>query len=359
MKKTGILLALAVFLLSLSGCSCSHDWSEASCETARTCTKCSETEGEPLGHDWLAPDCETAEVCSRCSQSRGEALGHDWLAASCTEPETCSRCGQTQGTLLDHSYGEWVLGEAEMSRSCNACGAEETAELTPERYAQQLMAGHWDFLALWAEGDYTDPYRRQDAYVTYHAKADADGAFCLKLGDGREYLLRWEYASVDPEKNVYTYTMTREDNQAQASAYLVRLEGKDQLVLPFAKDVQIYLFRDYRLLEGMMGTWRAKEDNIDYVLDLAEDHTFTGDVQGEVNGTWYLRPLKELNTNYSCIGLTLLGTRGEEPFEHMILIPVYGDPSTEDIAQQLRKMGNFSFAPLKDDVKVSFRRLDN
>ena len=45
------LLACALLALMLSGCACKHEWKEATCTTPRTCTKCGETEGEPLGHD--------------------------------------------------------------------------------------------------------------------------------------------------------------------------------------------------------------------------------------------------------------------------------------------------------------------
>lgn len=46
---------------------CSHNWQEATCNKSKTCAKCGETLGEPLGH--------TTEfgVCSRC----GENLS-DW-----------------------------------------------------------------------------------------------------------------------------------------------------------------------------------------------------------------------------------------------------------------------------------------
>ena len=353
-KNVCILILLVMVLLALSGCSCSHEWTEAGCETPKICAKCDAVEGEALGHDWAAPDCTVAEACSRCGETRGEALGHDWMAASCAAPETCSRCGELQGQVLEHTFGEWMLGETEMSRTCAVCGAEETAEVSQEVYAQQLLVGHWDFLVLFQDGNITEPYRREDAYVAYCAKASADGTFWLRVGHDKEYTLRWEYDAHDPEKNIYTYTMIREDTQGQATAYLQRLEGMDQLMLPFAEGVQIFLFRDSRLTEGMVGTWRSTENGVDYTLVLAEDHTFTGDVGGEVSGTWYLRPLRELNTNYYCIGLTLLGTRGEEPFEHMELIAVYGDPMETDISKQLQQTGRFSLVVQEDAPVAEF-----
>ncbi|MBR4462461.1 MAG: Ig-like domain-containing protein, partial [Erysipelotrichaceae bacterium] len=31
---------------------CDHEWTDATCTEAKTCSKCGETEGDPLGHDW-------------------------------------------------------------------------------------------------------------------------------------------------------------------------------------------------------------------------------------------------------------------------------------------------------------------
>ncbi len=331
-KKICVLIPAVILLLALSGCSCSHEWMEADCVTPKTCSKCDAVEGE--------------------------ALGHDYLPASCTTPETCARCGETRGDVLEHSYGEWFLGETEMIRSCQSCGAEETAEVTPELYARQLMIGHWDFLLLIQDGDITDAYRREDAYVAYWAKADADGSFCLRVGEDKEFALRWEYSDYDPEKNVYAYTMTRQDTQGQLSAYLMQQEnGMRQLVLPFAEGVQIYLFQDSRLTEGMAGTWQDTEDGVDYSLTLAPDRTFTGDVEGQVSGTWYLRPLKMYHESYHYMGITLLGKRGEEPFEHFVLIALWGDPTEYDVVEELQRTGYFSLALREDGSKVDFRRV--
>lgn len=329
MKKTlFVLICLSLFLLGLSGCGCSHEWIQADCTAPKTCAQCAETEGE--------------------------ALGHDWQAASCLAAETCSRCGETQGDVLPHTYGEWTLGESEMIRTCSGCSAAETREIPPEVAAQQMLVGHWDFLVLFHEGSMTDPYRRPDPYVAYSAEAEEDGTFRLAVGEDKEYTLRWEYDAFDSEKNIYTYTMTREDTQNQATAYLQRLEGMDQLMLPFADGVQIFLFRDMRMVNGVIGTWRDTEESVDYILSLHDDRTFTGDVDGAVTGTWYLRPLKELNTDYYCIGLTLIGTRGEAAFNHLALLPVYGDPAQVDLTRQLQQNG-FQLMPEGSASAVRFR----
>ena len=36
----------------LTGCNMSHEWQEATCTEAKTCSVCGETEGKALGHTW-------------------------------------------------------------------------------------------------------------------------------------------------------------------------------------------------------------------------------------------------------------------------------------------------------------------
>ena len=106
----------------LSGCSCQHQWTEATCTAPKTCSLCSITEGDTLGHSWLEADCITAKTCSRCGFTEGSALGHSWTEASCTVPKTCTHCGLTEGQPLEHSWeGEAPLYTAPV---CSVCGTK-------------------------------------------------------------------------------------------------------------------------------------------------------------------------------------------------------------------------------------------
>ena len=93
----------------LAGC-CEHEWKEATCVLPKTCKKCGDTEGAPLGHVWVE--------------------------ATCTEAKKCSVCGETTGTALGHNYGEWetvtpatYLSTGEQKRSCARCGETDCQEL--------------------------------------------------------------------------------------------------------------------------------------------------------------------------------------------------------------------------------------
>ena len=133
-KIQTVLVAAIVLLLVLSGCH-EHAWVEADCITAKTCSDCGETEGEPLGHKWQEATCTEAKTCSRCGETEGEPLGHDWVEATCTEPKTCARCGETEGEPLEHDYS-WntkeeatCSGEGTEEGICSVCGAKETRHL--------------------------------------------------------------------------------------------------------------------------------------------------------------------------------------------------------------------------------------
>lgn len=98
-------------------------------------------------HEWTEATCTTPKTCTRCGKTEGEPLGHTWKAATCTKPKTCSVCGKTKGKKLGHTYGEWtVTKEATCTKKgkkkaeCTVCGHEATAEI--ETIAHQ--PGDWE-----------------------------------------------------------------------------------------------------------------------------------------------------------------------------------------------------------------------
>ena len=131
-----LILASLFICLLLAGCQHQHIWNEATCTEPKTCSKCGETEGEPLGHLWADATCTDPRTCSRCGVTEGSALGHSWTDATCTEPKTCSVCRTTEGTPLGHSVDEWTLvSESTCSEAgtqqgiCSRCGEEVSQEL--------------------------------------------------------------------------------------------------------------------------------------------------------------------------------------------------------------------------------------
>lgn len=63
------LLVFIVFVMP-----CSHEWTEATCTSPKTCWICGETEGSALGHYWEDATYETAKTCTICGLTDGEPL---------------------------------------------------------------------------------------------------------------------------------------------------------------------------------------------------------------------------------------------------------------------------------------------
>lgn len=96
-----------------------HDWKNATCTDAETCTRCNQTNGSALGHNWSTKSCSNPSACTRCGKSTGNAGGHDWKNATCTEAKTCARCKETEGNALGHKWSEATCTEAKICTRCN------------------------------------------------------------------------------------------------------------------------------------------------------------------------------------------------------------------------------------------------
>jgi len=143
MKKiTLTLLAVLLGAALLAGCSCQHEWTEASCTQPKTCIRCNLTEGEALGHSWQEADCITAKTCSRCAMTEGEPLGHSWQEADCTKARTCTLCRATEGEPLEHTWeGEATLYTAPICVVCGSAGEPLPGYLTQNGLAPNIYPG--------------------------------------------------------------------------------------------------------------------------------------------------------------------------------------------------------------------------
>ena len=112
---------------------CSHNWLDATCETAKTCSKCGATEGTSLGHVEASdaavdPTCTDTGLtagshCSRCNkiltpQVTVDALGHSY------DPNNdykCTRCGASQPEIPDVPISRTHHDPYEYYR-CGSCG---------------------------------------------------------------------------------------------------------------------------------------------------------------------------------------------------------------------------------------------
>ncbi len=131
LKIAYVLILSAIICFAAASCDevvdstvteCVHEWTDATCTTAKSCSKCSVTEGEALGHTWTAATCTTPKTCSVCSATDGQPLGHTWTAATCTAPKTCSVCSAIEGSAIGHA---WIESTFTTPKTCSVCSATE------------------------------------------------------------------------------------------------------------------------------------------------------------------------------------------------------------------------------------------
>ena len=73
--------------------------SDATCKAQAVCRICG-SYGELADHTWTDADCDTPKSCSICDATEGEALGHNFADATYEAPRTCRDCGLTEGEPL-------------------------------------------------------------------------------------------------------------------------------------------------------------------------------------------------------------------------------------------------------------------
>ena len=107
---------------------CAHNWTEATCDTLATCTKCGETTGELADHKWNDATCEVLKTCSVCGKTEGQLAEHTWSAwtenkATCVEDgekfRVCDVCNIEEKVTIE-ATGSHTVGEDGLT--CSGCG---------------------------------------------------------------------------------------------------------------------------------------------------------------------------------------------------------------------------------------------
>ena len=262
------ILLLAV---SLVGCNCSHVWTEADCVNPQICAKCQEV-GEP-------------------------ALGHEWLDATCTNAQVCSRCGTLQGDALGHSYGEWELGEDQMSHTCLVCSYVETTEIDRELCLESLLPGYWDFFGMYTDTGYTPAAKVNILGIGFHFAADKTATFHMPETGTQQ--VTWSFDSYKQENgsDSYYFTLTGE-TQTYPMCLRHNLSGEttqpEKELILLSKP--LLLFSQYDSLnDKLVGNWGITTDQWGNILGnpgnwltFRADRTVSGNLNGAIEGVWYV-----------------------------------------------------------------------
>lgn len=297
MKKAATLLTVMILCLSLlAGCSCRHEWTDATCTAPRICALCGETEGEALGHTWAEATCEAPKTCTACGETEGGALGHSWQDATCEAPETCSRCAKTEGEALGHTYGQWDFGETEMTRTCTVCAGTETTGIDWEIWLRQTLEGSWDLLM-----------EVQDNYITFEQSIDGFRPLSLRFhGDNQGYwyigteavAVTWRAKNSDANPDLLAASLKADDQSVSTTIYV---DPKEETVYLFTGEAEYLVFSRHRsLTQALTGSWACTEFGFEN-LQLSADRTFTGSFQRynrdikeyvyeDISGIWHVSP---------------------------------------------------------------------
>ncbi len=141
---TCILCVIAVVILSVCLVSCNKnkdcdhtygDWTtvkEATCTESglqtRKCSKCEQTEEKSI-----------------------DSLGHNWADATCQAPKTCTRCSETEGNKLEHNFDKEIVSEKTLKSSANcinpayyykSCACGEVSKSENDVFASGEANGH-------------------------------------------------------------------------------------------------------------------------------------------------------------------------------------------------------------------------
>ncbi len=136
--------------------SCEHEFTAADCTNAEKCEKCGMVNGLPNGHLLTAYDCGTGGVCLNCGADVPPGGKHDFKDATCTEARTCSVCGLTDGSALGHTNTKTV---------CERCGKEFFARGL-DRAAYYIMTkGQKDKDGMFSYYYYGISYEDTDTYT--------------------------------------------------------------------------------------------------------------------------------------------------------------------------------------------------
>ena len=186
MKKY-ILLSIVLILSAqlLTGCSCEHQWIDATCNQPMTCSLCGASEGEPLVHIWTEATCTASRMCTLCSATEGDPLGHSWTDATCIAPRTCTLCAATEGNPLPHTPGEteisadYVRAVQIETQACIDCGTV----LSTNETTVSLVDG--DYFLLSPE----EFVERLNYIYTQSGMTDWSAKLELVTSDGQDYNL--------------------------------------------------------------------------------------------------------------------------------------------------------------------------
>ena len=185
MKKIVFLFLICLVAVCFASCGHEHQWLDATCETAKTCSTCGAMEGGLAEHSYLEATCTAPKTCSVCHVTEGAALGHSYAEATCTAPKTCSVCNGTEGEAKGHSYKNGI---------CTVCDAQDPLAKDKQLAICESIIKDLEILETACRVQ-TMAYRAAWYFAIYDAEdyytfEDILAAFSKRIGLDSDYVLQ-------------------------------------------------------------------------------------------------------------------------------------------------------------------------
>lgn len=308
MKRTIALLLAAAMAVLLCGCSCKHEWVDATCETPKTCALCGQTEGD--------------------------ILPHSWTDATCTSPKSCALCGAAEGEAVPHSYSSWEAGGETMSRSCQACGFQESMPVDREILLSSLLMGRWNctkliLTSLDMDLDAADEFKGP---IPHMVIGENNSLRFFNGGDYFDGTFQFAEYKVEDGKECY-YFNGMQDGVAQMLFQLEISPEQEAAIYGYERN---YVLRyepesqgEAAMRESLTGTWvstperadGSKADYRDCTITFQDNLGFAITIDGAAyEGNWSEPDLHETEeyTLYSCLIQYDAENRRNRHFVHLI-----------------------------------------
>ena len=222
--------------ITIAFVACAHEWSEATCQTLSTCSKCGATTGDYADHTSTVaePTCSNPDVCGVCGMEIGY-VPHSWDEGVVTQqPDcstetngtkllTCTVCGATQEEDIWVSH-DWVVDE-QISVTCTEDGyykAHCSVCNKIDEYTTEAQ-GHYNWYA--ACGETTTCMECGTEFTKNHEGSPAtctEPMYCYNC---------WQYVG-EPAGHQYTYPCDKfcsvcyEETNPNATHTIVHVEAK-------------------------------------------------------------------------------------------------------------------------------------
>lgn len=219
-----------------------------------------------------------------CTQPCSEHSYGDWITEGEEIYRVCTICEEKE--LHTHTYGQWEFTATKMSRVCEECESKERVDIDRKLAIPSLLKGHWDFDTAIINEKTIRGYDLEEQEIGHYLSLREDGTG-VYWDTKTEQSVTWTFLSYGDD--VYQCTLTLADGKQLDMALN---QAKSLLAIIIDDHHYVYLSKFEDMTPYLTGSYYTVKDNILSYVTLSEDHTFAGDVNGPVHGTWYLRPMK-------------------------------------------------------------------